>query len=36
MESKEISNDQAISTAIISLALIQVGQLSITGEKMCT
>ena len=25
-----------ISTAIISLALIQVGQLSITGEKMCT
>ena len=25
-----------ISTAIISMPLIQVGQLSITGEKMCT
>ena len=25
-----------ISTAILSLALIQVGQLSITGERMCT
>ena len=25
-----------ISTAIISLALIQIGQLSSTGEKMCT
>ena len=25
-----------ISTAIISQALIQVGQLSVTGEKMCS
>ena len=25
-----------ISTAILSLTLIQVGQLSVTGEKMCT
>ena len=25
-----------ISTAILSLALIQVGQLSVTGERMCT
>ena len=27
---------EIISTAILSLPLIQVGQLSITGERMCT
>ena len=27
---------EIISTAIISLPLIQVGQLSVTGERMCT
>ena len=27
---------EIISTAILSLALIQVGQLSVTGERMCT
>ena len=26
---------EIISTAIISLPLIQVGQLSVTGERMC-
>ena len=27
---------EIISTAIFSLALTQVGQLSVTGERMCT
>ena len=27
---------EIISTAILSLPLIQVGQLSVTGERMCT
>ena len=27
---------EIISTAILSLVLIQVGQLSVTGERMCT
>ena len=27
---------EIISTAILSLALIQVGQLSVTGERVCT
>ena len=27
---------EIFSTAILSLALIQVGQLSVTGERMCT
>ena len=27
---------EIISTAILTLALIQIGQLSVTGEKMCT
>ena len=28
--------DQIVSTAILSLPLIQEGQLSVTGERMCT
>ena len=34
--SDETFGHEIISTAILSLPLIQVGQLSVTGERMCT